>query len=442
MSARPIDLTTCDREPIHLAGAIQPFGALLVLDGEQRLVRRSANVASVMGTLPEFGRPLAPRYARAFGHWFEQRPHAHEALEPVELGAPEHTLDVMAHRSGSGLLIELEPRAVDAPSPAVFAIKAQRALDRIQRQTSLTALLETATEELRNLTGFDRVMAYRFLHDDSGHVVAERRRADLETFLGLRYPATDIPVQARRLFTLNRLRFIPDIAYRPVPLEPDSGADAADPLDLSDTLLRSVSPVHVEYLRNMGVTGSMSVSIVVGGKLWGLFACHHYAGARLVAHAVRAACSLITQVVSVLVERIQMEERTRGLEAARTLREELWQRTRGADDLVQALTAAPSFVELVDASGGALFWERRVVQLGVTPPLEVMPVLLEWLRTKNEDVVTTHELGREAPTLAEKLAGTGGLLAVRVQRDQDGFLVWFRREEAETVRWAGNPEKT
>ena len=148
--------------------------------------------------------------------------------------------------------------------------------------------------------------AYRFLHDDSGHIVAERRKPELETFLGLRYPATDIPVQARRLFTLNRLRFIPDLGYRPAVLEPSCGPKAPDPLDLSQSMLRTVSPVHVEYLQNMGITASMSVSIVVGGSLWGLFACHHYGGARLVPHAVRVACTLLAQVVSVLVERIEM----------------------------------------------------------------------------------------------------------------------------------------
>jgi light-regulated signal transduction histidine kinase (bacteriophytochrome) len=159
LSARPVDLTTCDREPVHLAGAIQPFGALLVLDGEERLVRRSANAAGVLGTLPELGRPLAAPFAGAFRHWFEQRAHGPEALEPLELEAADCTLDVVAHRSGSGLLLELEPRAADAPSLAAFAVKAQRALERIQRQPTLAALLDTATEELRNLTGFDRVMA-------------------------------------------------------------------------------------------------------------------------------------------------------------------------------------------------------------------------------------------------------------------------------------------
>jgi chemotaxis family two-component system sensor kinase Cph1 len=435
-----VDLTTCDREPIHLAGAIQPFGALVVLDGSGRLERRSRNAASLLGPLPEFGEAFGAAYHERLAPWLAAPPH--EPLEPIEIAAGGRVLDVVAHRSGGRLVVEFEPREADAPAHSSFALKAQRALDRIQRQPRLDGLLDVATEELWTLTGFDRVMAYRFLHDDSGHVVAERRRPELETFLGLRYPATDIPVQARRLFALNRLRFIPDLAYRPIAIEPPSDASARDPLDLSHSMLRSVSPVHVEYLQNMGVTASMSISIVVGGRLWGLFACHHYRGARLVPHAVRTACALLAQIVSVLVERVEVEERARGVDAARALREELQRRARAADDIVAALCATPSFAGLVGASGSAALLDKRVSLLGSTPAMGVTGELSEWLRSSADDVVATHELGRVVPALAGRLDGTAGLLAVRFHREQNGWLCWFRQEEAETVRWAGNPEKT
>jgi two-component system, chemotaxis family, sensor kinase Cph1 len=443
MSSAPIDLTTCDREPIHVPGAIQPFGALLALDAAGRLVRRSQNAEALLGPLPALGEPLPlPRFVAlapllaAFAH------DANAELEPCELLVEERCFDVVAHKSGAWLVLEFEPRDPTAPPLSVFALKAQRGLERIQRQRTLEALLEVATEELWNLTGFDRVMAYRFLHDDSGHVVAERRKPELETFLGLRYPATDIPVQARRLFTLNRLRFIPDLGYRPAALEPSCGPEAPDPLDLSHSMLRSVSPVHVEYLQNMGITASMSISIVVGGSLWGLFACHHYGGARLVPHAVRLASRLLAQVVSVLVESIEIDQRGRALDAGRALREQLSARAKKADDVVAALGAAPSFVSLVEADGGAILWDKRVLLLGRTPPAEVMGALSEWLRTSSEDVLVTHALGLSLPQLAATLGGTAGLLAVRFHREQEGWLLWFRAEEAQTVRWAGNPEKT
>lgn len=442
MSAPAVDLTTCDREPIHVPGAIQPFGALLALDAGGRLLRRSANAEALLGPLPATGAALAPAHAEPFAPLLRAFASASAELEPIELTLGARTFDVIAHRSGAALVLELEPRDADTPALSALALRAQRALDRVHRQSSLEALLGVATEELAALTGFDRVMAYRFLHDDSGHVVAERRAPQLETFLGLRYPATDIPVQARRLFTLNRLRFIPDLAYRPVALEPQCGPDAPDPLDLSQSMLRSVSPVHVEYLQNMGVTGSMSVSIVVGGALWGLFACHHYNGPRLLPHPVRLSCALLAQVVSVLVERIEIAQRASALDAARTLREQLSARAKAAEDMVAALAESPSFVDLVEAAGGAILWEKRLLTLGRAPSDEVVSALAAWLRSRDEDVVHSNALGLDAPELSARLGDTAGLLAVRIQRDPEGWLLWFRQEEAATVRWAGNPEKT
>jgi chemotaxis family two-component system sensor kinase Cph1 len=438
-----VDLTSCDREPIHLAGAVQPFGVLLVLDAESKLVRRSANASALLGVELDLGEALVAPLAQRLAPLLGAETLAEDFIfEPLELELDGRTFDLVAHRSGSALVLEFEARDIDAPGFTTFALKAQRALDRVQRQRSLDALLSVAADELFQLTGFDRVMAYRFLHDDSGYVMAERRREELEAFLGLRYPATDIPVQARRLFALNRLRFIPDLSYRAVPIEPSSGPEAPEPLDLSHSMLRSVSPIHVEYLQNMGVTASMSVSIVAGGKLWGLFACHHYGGSRLVPHAVRSACSLLGQVVSVMVERLEIEQRSRALDVARTLREELARRAKASDDVVAALVAEPSFLGLVDASGAAILWEKRVRLLGRTPGLDAVGTLAEWLRLQSDDVVATHELGREVPELAERLDGAAGLLGVRFHREHDGYLLWFRPEETETVRWAGNPEKT
>jgi light-regulated signal transduction histidine kinase (bacteriophytochrome) len=442
MSAAGVDLSSCDREPIHVPGAIQPFGALLVLDADARVLRRSENAQELLGALPPLGEALGSPYTELLSPWLSQARDARSALDPVELTLGTRTFDLVAHHSGDYYVVEFEPREQDAPPALTFALKAQRALDRIHRQQTLASLLEVATEELFALTGFDRVMAYRFLHDDSGHVFAERRRQGLETFLGLRYPASDIPAQARRLFALNRLRFIPDLGYAPVQIEPASGPEAAEPLDLSQSMLRSVSPIHVEYLRNMEVTGSMSISIVAGGRLWGLFACHHYSGARLVPHAVRAACALLGQVVSVLVERAEIEQRARSVESARALREQVGRRAKAADDVVAALGEEPSFVGLVDACGGAVVWERRVLLVGKAPPGDVVAVLCDWLREKGDDVASSSALGAEVPALESKLAGVAGVLAVRFHREQDGWLLWFRPEEAETVRWAGNPEKT
>jgi len=441
MNARGVDLTTCDREPIHVPGAIQPFGALIAVDAEARLVFRSRNAPALLPDLPALGAPLAAPYRELVQTLLTARDVPVE-LSPLELRVGRQLFDVVAHRSADTLVLELEPRHADAPQLMSFALQAQRGLERIQRHHSLDALLDVATEELWTLTGFDRVMAYRFLHDDSGHVVAERSRPGLETFLGLRYPATDIPVQARRLFALNRLRFIPDLSYQPVPIEPECGPDTSRPLDLSHSALRSVSPVHVEYLQNMGVTGSMSISIVVGGRLWGLFACHHYNGPRLVPHAVRVSCALLAQIVSLLVERAELEESTRAQEQARVVRESLVTSSRAAEDMVAGLVGRPSFVDLIEAVGGAVLWDKRVVLQGRTPPADVVASVADHLRDSATDIVATQTLGLELPQLAARLDGIAGMLAVRIHPEHGGYIVWFRPDEAQTVRWAGSPEKT
>ena len=152
-----------------------------------------------------------------------------------------------------------------------------------------------AARQLKALLGFDRVMVYRFHSDDTGEVFAEAREMRLESFFGLHYPASDIPPQARKLYLTNILRIISDVADPTVAIAP-AVSPAGIPLDLSLGTLRSVSPIHIEYLRNMGVTASMSISIVVRGKLWGLFACHHYSGARVLPYALRAVAELYAQL--------------------------------------------------------------------------------------------------------------------------------------------------
>lgn len=178
------------------------------------------------------------------------------------------TFDLIVHRCDKAVAAEFERHIPAVSHPAAFAVKAHRGMDRLRRQRTIQSLLEVAVQELQERNGFDRVTAYRFGHDGSGEVVAESRRNDLEPFLNLRYPASDIPPQARRLYVINTLRLIADVRSTPVPLR--AGGSETQTLDMSHCVLRSVSPVHIDYLTNMGVRASMSVSIVIDGRLWGL----------------------------------------------------------------------------------------------------------------------------------------------------------------------------
>ena len=273
-----VTLDNCDREPIHIPGLVQPHGALLAFDAAWNTTHLSANAAALLGVpLPQVGERLCS------GH-FDSDAGVHgllqAAVEDAE-GQPQagdvrfgaRLFDVIVHRMGDLVIAEFELRPPSGGEVGDFALKAHRAMDRLKRQSDADSLLALAVQAVRDLTGFDRVMAYRFLHDDSGEVAAESKIDALESFKGRRYPASDMPAQARRLYVINSLRLIADVGAQPVAVVAASAA--LPPLDMSHCVLRSVSPIHIEYLRNLGVGASMSISIVVNGKLWGLVACHH-----------------------------------------------------------------------------------------------------------------------------------------------------------------------
>jgi chemotaxis family two-component system sensor kinase Cph1 len=301
-----VDLRNCVDEPIHIPGSIQPHGMLIFLDLDGRVEGWSANIDGLPSIVPALGQPYAalglPEAVLEIVEECIETADSGEspaAVAAVTLDGADYDCIVHAHRAR--VLIEFERREVSTDQVALFAIKAHNSIDRLRRQKSVEGLLETAVRQVREFTGFDRVMAYRFRSDDSGDVVAEARRDDIVPYLNQRYPAGDIPPQARRLYVLNTLRTIADITYHAVPL---LGMEGAAPLDMSFGVLRSVSPIHVEYLQNMGVGASMSVSIVINGRLWGLIACHHMSPKR-VPYSVRMAADVLANVIASTLQSIE-----------------------------------------------------------------------------------------------------------------------------------------
>jgi chemotaxis family two-component system sensor kinase Cph1 len=306
-------IENCDLEPIHALGLIQAHGALVAFDRAGLTVARSANAASLLGHVPGLGMKMTDAH-------FDQtaRDAIARGLEKPELveegvqcfGAGNRRFDLVMHWSDGLLLAEWEEKPLNAPPTTHYANLVQQSIQQLQRSaaSSLGQLLQVATDAIRTLTGFDRVMAYQFLQDGSGSVSAESKRAQLAPYLHLRYPAGDIPAQARRLYVVNAIRHIANVREAPVPIEPAIVPANGKPLDLTHSILRSVSPIHIEYLKNMGVAASMSVSIVVDGKLWGLIACHHMEPLS-VPHAVRVSCTVLAQVLSITVERNELSQR-------------------------------------------------------------------------------------------------------------------------------------
>jgi light-regulated signal transduction histidine kinase (bacteriophytochrome) len=301
-------------------------------------------------------------------------------------------------------------------------------------------LYRTIAEEVRELNGFDRVMVYRFLRGGHGAVVGEAAREGLESYLGLHYPATDIPQQARRLYVLNTLRLIADVNAPSVPILADP-AYADRPLDLTHSVFRSVSPIHLEYLRNMGVAASMSISILYRGELWGLIACHHYAP-RYVPLEIRAACELLGAAAGSFVTARHLAEETDEKTSRRASLAE------GARTIASAETyhdgmrqAADELMTAVGADGLAILGERPTL-IGFTPPPEAVARIGEVLLARGEACVAVESLAEVVDGAEAYSRSASGALLVRSGQEPDDSLIFFRREYAQVVNWAGNPEKS
>jgi len=447
------DLDTCADEPIRVPGSVQPHGFLLALSEPDLVVRHvSANLTDLTGVaVPDaLGAPLADvvgtaaadalrAHVRTFGDLRARNPVV------VEVAGPRGpvVVDAILHRAPSGgrflLVVELE--AAQGPRPFSFPNTYQAvrgALERLNHAGPLEQLYDVAADEVRALTGFDRVMVYRFDADYNGEVVAEARRADLNPFLGLHYPASDIPAQARALYETNWVRLIPDVGYAPAPLVPVVDEASGEPLDLTHSVLRSVSPVHLEYLGNMGVRASMSISLLRDGRLWGLIACHHYAGPHAVPYGVRAAAEFLGSALSLrLVARAQDRELERELEAQAQIARVLRVARDHDRGLAEALAGdGPGLLSVVPAHGLVVVADGQTATAGEAA-VDV-DALRAWVLDQPEPVTVRTALGVSDPALAASLPGVAGLLAVRLPDDQ--VVVWLRDEHVRDIYWGGDPQ--
>ncbi|MGR6965244.1 SpoIIE family protein phosphatase [Geodermatophilus sp. URMC 61] len=431
-------LRRCADEPIAVPGAIQPHGALLaVTEPDLAVVVASANAADVLGTTPAcLADVLDPAdldrlRAGLAGHLPE--------VNPMRVTVAGAEVDLVVHRADGLLLTEWEPLAGAERADAVWHARLALVLQRLSASGTLDELTASLARDVRALTGFDRVMVYRFDPEWNGEVVAEDRRADLEPFLGLRYPASDIPAQARALYATNWLRLIPDATYRRVPLEPAANPVTGRPLDLSGAMLRSVSPVHLEYLANMGVVASMSVSLIDRGRLWGLVSCHHYRGPHRPSYADRVAAEFLGRTASLLLHTtVESGEQGRVVAVAQRQAELVAALGRTPRTPAQALTeGTPTVLDLLPAAGAAVRLDGRLHLLGSTPPAERVPGLVAALLA--QDRPATDALGSVVPEAADVVDTAGGLLAVEVGGGGGDFLAWFRPETPREVTWGGNP---
>src|SRR6187401_1313113 len=439
-----VDLNDCDREPIHIPGTIQPFGVLFVLDEGMKLTQVSDNVSDhlSLGVDEALDRPLSEIVDRAGAEEVcsvlrEQR---WQDANPLSITAGGKRFDGIVHHHEGVAILELEPNP-ETPDQRSIHHPFRAALLRVQRASTLHELAAIITEEMRRTTGFERVMFYRLHEDGSGSVDAEARDAVHEPYLGLRYPASDIPVQARRLYLQNWLRLIVDADQKPARVVPALRPDTGAPLDLSFSVLRSVSPIHIEYMKNMGVRASMSISLIVGNQLWGLISCLNHTGPRRVSHRMRSACEFMGRLASLQIASFEDRELV-ALRASRRATQDALHRAmkEATGSVLAALVGQPAgLLDLVDAGGVAVVENGEPVTCGDAPPADVIREIARWLEERGDlRPFSSASLGVHVPPALAASDVASGLLTLALPGAR---LMWFRPEVIQTVNWGGDPAK-
>lgn len=445
-------LNNCDREPIHIPNLIQPHGVLLAVStAEYKILQVSLNTGPMLGREPEqlLEQPLSQllgveqvrKIQRCLSEEFDE---INPLAITLQREGQDFSFDAIVHQNKDIITVELEPtkpaREIDFFN---FYKQIKSPITKIQKTQTLIELCDTVVKEIRRITGFDRVMVYQFDDDGAGQVIAEAADAELEPFLGLCYPDTDIPKQAKYLYTLNYIRLIPHALYEPVGLTPQLNPLTQQPLDMSLSVLRSVSPLHTEYLDNMGVAASMSISLIKNKRLWGLIACHHNTP-KTVPYQIRTVCEFIGQVVSF---ELAAKENNQNLDykmKLKSIQSELVNSISQNEELEINLTRNPqALLELVGANGAALFFGTEIALIGNTPEREEIQAMLPWLETQfaEEVIYETTSLARDYPGAEAYQEVASGLLALLISRVQKTFIIWFRPEVIHTVDWGGNPQK-
>ena len=444
-----VDFSNCDLEPIHIPSAIQPHGVLVAARASDlRIAYVSENTEPLLQlrpaevlerTLPEL---LGEQTARMIQESIEGEPALASNVLTATLPASGATLfDILAHRSETFIYVELEPAAGDR-SWDLLAAGIQDSIHKLRRHATADGLWEAAARQVRRHTGYDRVMVYRFNEEGHGEVIAEDCEESMEPYLGLRYPATDIPQQARRLYLLQRMRMIADATYSPVRLLGHPVLAPEQPLDMTYCNLRSVSPMHLEYLRNMGVRASLAMSLVHKNTLWGMIVCHHRTP-KCTPAEVRGLCDLLGQILSLLIEVTNQTDEYRERVTQQDMLAKLGETLAREESVTTSLASqATALLALTAADGLYLRLGGQTRLLGQTPSLEESAGLMTACRERmTEGVMVTDEVGKVFPAFAYLAEVASGLLMVQVPGDPHSGLLWFRQEVTRTVRWGGDPKE-
>ncbi|MDQ2902850.1 MAG: GAF domain-containing protein [Ktedonobacteraceae bacterium] len=456
-----IDLTNCEREPIHIPGSIQPHGVLFVLaEPAFTIVQVSENVADFFGRAAPTVINQGVEMILGQENTANLREAAQRDLHAVNIlafhlhsGEEVQRFEGLLHRIEGLLILELEPLHNDAPMASLeLYTRIMQTTARLQKAVNLRELCQIGCEEIYTFSGFDHVMLYQFDEKWNGTVIAEAKRAGIESFLGLRFPASDIPSQARQLYLKNWLRVIADVNYQPSALIPATNPITETPLDMSYCALRSVSPLHIEYMKNMGVVATLTISLIAGETLWGLLVCHHQTPI-YPSHTTQYACELVGQILSSFISGKEEYDHFMYDWKIKTMQGSLLGNLPKEENLVEGLVKyGKSMLELVNAKGLAInIMDRyvtlggvhRCVKVGLCPDEAAIQALVEWLSEQMVgDVLVTDALPEVYEPARQFKNVASGLLAISLSSDKTNYLLWFRPEAIQTTTWGGDPTKS
>ena len=440
------NLTNCESEPIHIPGSIQPFGFLLgVNPGSLSIEYCSANCADFIAADPKqlLGKPLSTLFSEDAIEGLKQRLFAdHSAIgHPLEITLNNAVFNVHTVRKSELLLLEFEPKPEQETRVEQLYGQMKRFASGTEQAKSLKDLCQMVADETRAITEFDRVMIYVFDKDYNGAVIAESKRGDIEAFLNLHYPHTDIPLQARQLYIQNLVRLIADVSYTPVPVLTLNAAADHKAVDMSHAVLRSVSPIHIEYLKNMGVGASFSVSLIHEGKLWGLIACHHYSP-KVLPHHTRLAAQLQGHFLTSQIRVQEAKDAYERTTAATIHLQHLQKVLLASGDFINDIFSSHHLLQLVNARGVLIVNDGQFYKNGVLPDDEALQHLVTWLSEHtNAGHLHTDSIIELYPKARELGNDAAGILYHSLGASEINCIIWFRPEVAKTVDWAGNPEQ-
>jgi chemotaxis family two-component system sensor kinase Cph1 len=442
-----VDLTNCDREPIHIPGKIQSHGFLIAVSSlTQQITFVSDNVSKFLkinasdlldldiNALSQKINGLQQEVD--FGQLLKlgQSQDSFEIINPYKLTIDGMPFYLIIHLSNNQIILEFE-RSEDN-----YDIQSQigRSISGILLEPSLMGMLNNAAREVKKVINYDRIMIYRFLEDGHGEVISEVANENLEPFLGLHYPASDIPQQARALYKLNFTRIIADVNTTDSPIL----TYGEEPLDLTHSGLRAVSPIHIQYLKNMGVESSFSISLISKGELWGLIACHNYSP-KFIDYKARESAKLIGQIISSGLEFRQAEEDNETDDQMKEAIQEVSTQLDRDPSLINALRGHNiTVLDITEASGVAILFEGTISKLGITPDDADLEELFIWLKGHMKDsIYHTSSLSAVYSPAKRYTAIGSGLFACMLSREMGEYLIYFKPEKLSTVNWAGNPEK-